>query len=231
MAICTWSFVRVNLRRFDLSYTKTALKHVRKSYVLTLAKGASAITQQLPVVVLSMVFPVVAYSGFALLHRVVLSSNLIFVSLGMAVFPRFVQRAREDYDKAWRSSHKLMGYIIIMVLPVVAVLLSLTQIPQIHQKFFPDVSLLAAVSMLAYLAVRSVRIVPMRFLIASERQDKALKGSGFGCLLFMFILLICWLTLGITIELVALGFLVTEIVIIVIMLFFCRKGQDKEIAQ
>lgn len=222
LAVLSWRAAGVRWARLRGGFTGAGFKHLLVSYQLSLVNGVSTIAQQLPIIALSLVYPVASFAGFALLHRLTLSATMIFVSLGSAVFPRFVRAAASDPAQAWRESLRLMGIIGLTCLPLIALIVLVVQVPIIQTTFFPSVGLGSLLIMMAYLLLRSLRISPMRLLIAGSQQRLALRASIAAAALLVVMLGVGFLCDSLTVQYAALAFMLAEIVMLGGMIYLVR---------
>lgn len=181
--IAIWFVCRLSPARVLQWPRRSNLRHIRTSWSLSVMNAAMATSQQVPIIALSTVMPPARFAAFALLHRVALSVSMLFVSLGAAVFPRFVKAASRDYPKAWRASVKLMGVIGVISACLGVVTLAVVNLPWIETELFPGLTMAVALPTCAYMVARSVRIAPTRLLVADHRERAALWAVGVPLLL------------------------------------------------
>lgn len=228
LAVLSWRVSGVRWANLYGGSVRSGLRHLLVSYQLSLVNGVSTFAQQLPIIALSLVYPVASFAGFALLHRLTLSGTMIFVSLGSAVFPIFVRAANEAPALAWRESLRLMGIIGLTCLPLIGLIMIMMQVPIIQKTFFPAVGMNLLLVMMAYLFLRSLRISPTRLLLAGNHQRLALHAYIGAAALLVVILWAGFMRDTLTVQYAALGFLSAEIVTLSASTYLarsCFRGQ------
>lgn len=228
LAVLSWRVSGVRWARLYVGPFGAGFKHLVVSYQLSLVNGVSTLAQQLPIMALSLAYPVASFAGFALLHRLTLSATMIFVSLGSAVFPRFVRAAKDSPAQVWRESLRLMGIIGLSCLPLIVLIILVMQVPIIQKTFFPAVELGLLLVMMAYLFLRSLRISPTRLLLAGNQQRLALRASIGAAALLVVMLGVGFMLDTLTVQYAALAFLSAEIVMLGALTYLARgyfRGQ------
>lgn len=222
MALLSWRVSGVRwFRLFGASFG-SAFKHISGSFHLSLVNGVSTFVQQIPIIALSLIYPVESFAGFALLHRLTLSATMVYVSLGTAIFPRFVRTANLDAAQAWRDNLHLMMIIGLTCLPMILAIVLGLNTPIVQKMFFPAVGLDLILVMMTYLLMRSLRISPMRLLLASNQQGLAMRASILAAAFLVVLLIVCYLFDYFGVLYVALAFLAAEILMLGANIYLAR---------
>lgn len=191
-----------------------SLAHVKSSIGFCLTNGVSTVFQQLPIVGLSIVLPASEIAGFGFLHRICMSSIMLFTSLGAAIYPRLVKRAQSSIGEAAKLTPKAMWIIGILALFPAAMVAVGYSVSHIQQTYFSDVSWIACLSLVAFLVLRSMRVAPMRLLFAANLQKQALLVNSTVLMLYIATLLCMHVFDNLTVDAVSVSFVVCELLIL-----------------
>lgn len=208
---------------FKKSTLRESIRHISKSIGFSASNGLSVLFQQSPVLVLSTAFGAGAISGFALVHRIALSSVVFFQVLGSATFPRLVVLGTKSKKSAWELSRKIGMLILVLSLLLLAIFLALTLFPAIRELYLKDISYTVVISFGLFMVLRSVRVAVVRFLFATERQGDYARISGWILLLFLACMLGFWWAGVLTEEITAITFALVEGVMLLLTMMIALK--------
>lgn len=219
IASLTWIKSGGSCKKLSSFSLRLALSHVLRSYELSLVNGVSVITQQMPLIFLSLIAPVSSFASFALLHRLVLSATTLFVSFGAVFFPRLVRSAKLSLRKAFSEMLRFGVIVFFCAIFITALLASIVMTEYVQKVYFSRVDLPLFIAMGIYFVLRSARIAPMRFLIAAEMNRQAMLVtmiafvvSGLGLVSFIYVGHLTQFT-------AALVFTIVELLTVVAMMF------------
>jgi O-antigen/teichoic acid export membrane protein len=150
-----------------------SMSHLRHSVGFLASNGLSTLFQQVPVLALSLVYEPAQLAGFAFAHRLCMSTVSLFGSLGAALYPRLVRGAEESVPRATRMAMRAMFAIGFFALLLASIAVGLYAVPQIRNLFFIGLTWGGYLPMVLYLVLRSMRVAPMRLLMASGRENWA----------------------------------------------------------
>lgn len=194
-----------------------ALSHLKTSYGFSVTNGLSVLFGQSPILLLSLFYPAAALAQFALLHRLILSANLFFQTLGAAVFPRIVRSERGDGKESRELNWAIVKISVLFSGCIGAGTLVAYAIPFVRETYLSDLQLGVLVSLLVFFLLRSVRESYMRLLLARGVMGEAMSNVGSGLVLFAVVCGVGFVLANLTILVVSIGFAVAEAVILLLM--------------
>ena len=175
LVIClsSWSVTWLGeSKKSYVTHLNRAMQHLAKSFGYSLSNGVSVLFQQSPVLILTAVYGSASVAGFALVHRVILSSVTLFQVVGTAVFPRLVKMAVHSSENAWHFTRKAMLLIAGSSIFVLGIGVGIVSIPLVRDAYIKDIKLLVLIAFSVFFVIRSMRIASARYLLASNMQYK-----------------------------------------------------------
>lgn len=155
------------------SVNRRSMAHLTRSFSFSITNGMSTMFQQAPVLALSLIYTPAQLAGFAFMHRLALSSVMLFSSLGAAIYPRLVRQSVRATDQATAATLRATILIgLLALVPAAGVLLGHT-IPYLNETYFPGTNLTSVLAVAGFLVLRSMRVAPMRLLLAANMHHKA----------------------------------------------------------
>lgn len=173
LAICSWRKTGLNHRLLIRMPVWPSLNHIKISYGFSTTNGLSVLFGQAPILILSQFYAPAALAQFALIHRVILSSNLFFQTLGAAIFPRLVRNLQVDSASAMEVVRQAFGITAILSLAIAVLIAAVYMIPFTRNAYLTEVSGLTIAGLTAFLLLRSLRENSMRLLLAQGATSRA----------------------------------------------------------
>lgn len=172
LAVAGWMAAGGVLAGVMRSLGRKSLRHLRYSIGYSLSNGLSTLSQQLPILALSVIFPPAQVAGIGFLHRGCVAGVIAFSSLGEAIYPRLVRTSQKSMTTAVAMSKRAMQMIGVLALFPAGGILVAYAIPTLRDKYFPGVSWVACLALACYFVLRSMRVAPMRLLFAANLQSR-----------------------------------------------------------
>ena len=219
IAWMTWLKSGDKSHRVTIHNIRSAFSHISKSYELSLVNGLSVITQQMPLIFLSLTAPVSSFAGFALLHRLVLSATTLFVSFGAVFFPRLVRSAKLSVLKAFDEMKKFCGIVIVLATLIALILAQVATNDYVSRVFLTGVDQPLVLILVIYFVLRSARIAPMRFMIAADLNLQAIVATALAFLISFGWLFVLTKFNYLNQMSAAIAFTVSELFTLLVMLF------------
>ena len=155
------------------SVNRRSMAHLKRSFSFSVTNGVSTLFQQAPVLALSLMYAPAQLAGFAFMHRLALSSIMLFSSLGAAIYPRLVRQSARGLDQATAATLRATVLIgLVALVPAAGVLLGYA-IPYLDITYFPGSNWTATLALAVFLVLRSMRVAPMRLVLAANLHHKA----------------------------------------------------------
>lgn len=218
-----WMTCRFRRRPKQQLSINNALRHIKTSIGYSLSNGISVFFQQSPVLILSTIYGASAIAGFAIVHRVSLSSVVLFQVVGTATFPQLVKLGKTSKADAWILTRRAMILIALMSIGILVVAGGIVAIPMIQRIYLADTGPIVLIAFGVFLVARSVRVASARYLLATDNQNQYAKISFSMTIGFLLVSAILLKLNYLTINSMALVFAFTEVLFLKTTTSMARK--------